>query len=124
MIPLTKSNKSNFMKNCSRPAHCGPFEVESSGELPSHSAGPEMMLLDGTVSKRVEVSRFLDKLGSIKDIPVGTCAMAYALPGTSEVIIIIFGETLYFGEQLSHSLLCPKSDKGKWQRSRGYAAPT
>ena len=59
-------------------------------EMDSHAdtctGGPEMILLDGTVLKRVEVLGFLEQFGSIKDIPVGTCVTAYEVPGTGEVI--------------------------------------
>ena len=66
-----------------------------------------MILIDGTVSKKVEVSGFTDDFGTIKDIPVGTCATAYDDPESGKTYILLFGESLYFGDKLSHSLLCP-----------------
>ena len=79
--------------------------------LDSHAdtctGGPDMILIDGTVSKRVEVSGFTDDFGTIKDIPVGTCATAYDDPESGKTYILLFGESLYFGDKLTHSLLCP-----------------
>ena len=71
------------------------------------AAGANMILLDGTVTKNAEVSPFLDKYESMSDIPIGTCVTAYDSPEDGSTNIIVFNETLYFRDQLSHSLLCP-----------------
>ena len=71
------------------------------------TGGPEFVLLEGTTSKMVEVSGFLEEFGPIKDIPVGTCATAYDDPETGDMVILLFGKMLYFGNRLSHTLFCP-----------------
>ena len=82
-----------------------------SGHMDSHvdtcAGGPEFVLMDGTTTKLVEVSGFNKKMGPLRDIPIGTCATAYNNPKTGQTYIILFGEMLYFGKRLTHSLLCP-----------------
>ena len=70
------------------------------------TGGPDMVLIDGTVSKRVEVSGFTNDFGTIKDIPVGTCATAYDDLESGKTYTLLFGKSLYFGDRLTHSLLC------------------
>ena len=70
------------------------------------TGGPEFILIDGTTSKKVEVSGFSEEFGPIKDIPVGTCATAYKDPHTGGVVVLLFGEMLYFGDRLLYSLFC------------------
>ena len=69
--------------------------------------GPDLIRIDGTVSKRVEVSGFTDNFGTIKDVLVDTCATAYDNPESGKTYILLFGKSLYFGDRLTHSLLCP-----------------
>ena len=84
---------------------------EGGGHLDLHAdtctGGPEFVLIDGTASKVVEVSGFSKEFGPIRDIPVGTCATAYDDPNIGSTVLLMFGEMLYFGERLDHSLLCP-----------------
>ena len=74
------------------------------------TGGPDMILIDKTVSKRVEVSGFTDDFGTIKDILVGTCATAYDDPESGKTCILLFGKSLYFGDRLAHSFLCPNQN--------------
>ena len=69
--------------------------------------GANMVLLDGTVTRHVKVSPFSDQYEAIKGVPIGTCATAYDSPEDGLTYIFVCNETLYFGDQLSHSLLCP-----------------
>ena len=48
---------------------------------------------------------FHDSLGSIKDVPVGTCITAVNLE--NETIIAVFLQSLYFGKSIENSLLPP-----------------
>ena len=90
---------------------------EGGGHLNLHAdtctGGPEFVLIDGTTSKVVEVSGFSKEFGPIRDIPVGTCATAYDDPDTGSTVLLMFGEMLYFGDRLSHSLLCPNQIRSK-----------
>ena len=92
--------------------------------LDSHAdtciGGPDMILIDGTVSKRVEVSGFTDDFGTIKDIPVGTCAATYYNPEPDKTYMLLFGKSLYFGNRITHSLLCPKHNLSQQERCGGY----
>ena len=86
-------------------------EKSEASHLDSHAdtctGGKNMVLIPGTSTKRVEVSGFSSDIGSIKGVPVGTCAMAYDDPSDGITYIIMFGECIYFGERMEHSLLCP-----------------
>ena len=48
-------------------------EEEGGGHMDSHAdrctGGPEFILIDGSTSKKVEVSGFSEEFGPIKDIP-------------------------------------------------------
>ena len=55
----------------------------------------------------ITFDRIFHDFGTIKDIPVGTCATAYNDPEFGKTYILLFGESLYFGDRLTHSLLCP-----------------
>ena len=66
-----------------------------------------MVLLEGSVTRHVEVSPFSSDYKSMKDIPIGTCATAFDCPEDGHTYIILFYQTLYFGDRLQHSLLCP-----------------
>eukprot|EP00590_Aulacoseira_subarctica_P006586 CAMPEP_0172433836 /NCGR_PEP_ID=MMETSP1064-20121228/69845_1 /TAXON_ID=202472 /ORGANISM="Aulacoseira subarctica , Strain CCAP 1002/5" /LENGTH=270 /DNA_ID=CAMNT_0013181965 /DNA_START=226 /DNA_END=1035 /DNA_ORIENTATION=+ len=43
----------------------------------------------------------------IKGVPIGTCATAYDHPDLQETIILCFTQSLYFGNQMEHSLINP-----------------
>jgi hypothetical protein len=43
----------------------------------------------------------------IKDIPVTTVATVYTDPSTGQQALLIFHETLFFGDRLQDTLLCP-----------------
>ena len=53
-----------------------------------------------------DVSPFHDQYEAMKGVPVATCATAYDFPdGTTA--ILIFHESLYFGQSMDHSLINP-----------------
>jgi hypothetical protein len=56
---------------------------------------------------KVNVSPFSDSYEAIKDIPIATVAMAWDDLETGEVIVLYIHEALYFGDNMSHMLLCP-----------------
>jgi hypothetical protein len=43
----------------------------------------------------------------LNDIPVGTCITAYDNPENGEVILLLFGQSLYLGDRMDHSLVNP-----------------
>jgi hypothetical protein len=50
---------------------------------------------------------FLGFIQSIKDIPIAMVASAWDEPGTGDVTVLYIHEALYFGDKMSHTLLCP-----------------
>ena len=84
--------------------------AESNCELDSHAdttaAGPNMILLEDQAISHVDVHPFSPEYAPVKDIPIGTCVTAYTDPN-GKVWLIYFHETLYFGDRLQHSLICP-----------------
>jgi hypothetical protein len=50
-----------------------------------------------------QVSGFSDTMTPLKDIPIVKGAIAYDIPKTGEVIILILNQALYLGENLSQS---------------------
>jgi hypothetical protein len=79
-------------------------------ELNSHAdtvvAGRNMVLLEAS-GETVQVSPYSPEYQPLSDIPIATCATAYDNPETGEVILLIFGQALYFGDRLATSLLSP-----------------
>ena len=81
-------------------------------ELDSHAdttvAGANMIFLDDMKNApTVSVQGFSDAYKPINDIPIGICATAYDCPTTGRVYILLFGSSLYFGDKMKSSLICP-----------------
>jgi hypothetical protein len=57
--------------------------------------------------EKATVHSFFDERKPFLDVPIGTIATAWVDPTTSEVLIIVMNEALYFGERLDHTLICP-----------------
>jgi hypothetical protein len=78
-------------------------------ELDSHVdmcvAGANTRVTDYTDTK-VSVSTFSDSYEAIKDVPIATVATAWDDPATGEVIVLYINEALYFGDKMSHTMLC------------------
>jgi len=54
-----------------------------------------------------QVSGFSDTMSPLKDIPIVKAALAFDVPETGEVLILIINQALYFGKNLSHMLINP-----------------
>lgn len=87
-----------------------PDDGEGRGELDSHAdttvAGANMVLLEETGVK-VSVSAFSPQHKAIKDIPIGSCALAYDDENTGNTYILVFNEMMYFGNKMPQSLINP-----------------
>jgi hypothetical protein len=46
-------------------------------------------------------------MAPMTDIPIVKAALAYDIPDTGKVIVLIINQALYFGDSLSHVLLNP-----------------
>jgi hypothetical protein len=69
-------------------------------------AGANTRVTDYTDTK-VSVSPFSDSHEAIKDVPIATVATACDDLATGDVIVLYIHEDLYFGDRMSHTLLCP-----------------
>ena len=79
-------------------------------ELDSHAdtfvAGANTVPLWYTDVK-VSVSPFIGEYTPLDDIPIASVATAWDNPSNGSTIILVINEALYFGNRMSHSLLCP-----------------
>ncbi len=83
----------------------------STCELDSHAdtciAGPNCRVLEYT-GYTVNVSGFSDKLhGPIENVPIVKAATAYDDPVTGVTYILVLGQSIYLGNDVQHTLLCP-----------------
>jgi hypothetical protein len=78
-------------------------------ELDSHTdmcvACANTRVMDYTDTK-VSVSPFSDSYQAIKDVPISTVAMAWDDSATGDLTVPYIHEALYFGDRMSHTLLC------------------
>ena len=90
----------------------GDHDLEGKSELDSHAdtcaAGSNMIMLERPeeVLRHVDVSPFSEEYEPIKQVPITTCATAWT-DDCGITFILIFGNTLFFGDRLRNSLICP-----------------
>ena len=68
-------------------------------------AGAAFLMLEDT-SMICNMGGFHNQMERIEGVAIVTCATAYDHPGLQETLILIFHESLYFGAELEHSLIC------------------
>ena len=91
----------------------GGTSVEGASELDSHAdttaARDNMVMLTNPeeVIHFVDVASFSEDYAPMKRIPIASCATAWTNPDNGRVFILVFHETLYFGNKLQQSLICP-----------------
>ena len=90
----------------------GGVDILNESHLDSHADAcaevSNFVLMDpNQIEGYVDVTPFSDKYAPLQDIPVATCVMAWTNPAIGKVFLLVFGQMLYFGDKLSHSLLCP-----------------
>ena len=78
-------------------------------ELDSHAdtcvAGSNCVVLEYT-GQKVKVSPFTEEYKPIEGVPIARCATAIDLNG-GETLILVINEALFFGNRMTHTLLCP-----------------
>ena len=83
---------------------------ESSCELDSHAdtcvAGSNCVML-GEPSRTVTVHPYSDEYKPMQNIPIGTAATVWVDPSNGANYLLLFHESIYFGNRLGHTLLCP-----------------
>jgi hypothetical protein len=79
-------------------------------ELDSHAdtcvGGSNTILLEPS-GETATVYSFSDERKPFGEIPIGTIATAFTSKDNGETFILLFPESLYFGDRLSTTLLCP-----------------
>ena len=79
-------------------------------ELDSHAdtivGGANCVLLKAG-NETATVHSFSHESKPFKHVPIGTIATAWVDPKSGETFILEFPESLYFGDRMSHTLLCP-----------------
>ncbi len=82
----------------------GPCELDSHGD--TCVAGSNCVVIEST-NQTVSVSAFTDTHEVIHDVPIVTAATAYDDPITGITYILILGQSIYMGDRMQTSLLCP-----------------
>ena len=79
-------------------------------ELDSHAdtnvGGANCVLIDDT-GEFATVHSFSSEQRPFNNVPIGTVATSWVDPLSGETFVLVFPQTLYFGDRMSHSLLCP-----------------
>ena len=87
-----------------------PRGVVTTCEMDNHAdttcCGPNFVPLSET-QYYCSVRPFTDSYEAMSNIPVCTCATAITVPATGETMILVFHQSLFFGDQLDHSLINP-----------------
>jgi hypothetical protein len=82
---------------------------EAKAELDSHAdttvAGSTCQILELT-EKSCDMFPFSDQYALMEKVPVAKVVTAYDHPETRETFILVFGQALYLGDKLDHSLSC------------------
>lgn len=66
--------------------------------------------------EKVNVYPFSDDLPSVREVPIATALTIWESPSTGEVWGLVLHETLYFGDRLQGSLLCPNQVRAAGHR--------
>ncbi len=84
--------------------------VHRTCELDSHAdtcvAGPNCIIIEYT-DQLVNISAFTDIHATFNNIPIVTAATAYDDPESGVTYILILHQTIYMGNKISNTLLCP-----------------
>ena len=72
----------------------------------THVGGANCVLMSRT-GEYATVHSFSNERKPFQDVPIGTVATSWVNPETGETFVLMFPETLFFGDRLDHSLLCP-----------------
>ena len=58
-------------------------------------------------NRTVDVTGFISDLGTVNEVSIASCAVAFDDPSTYSTVVIIFHQSLYFGDRLQNHLICP-----------------
>jgi hypothetical protein len=90
--------------------HQVPETKVANAELDSHAdtvvAGSTCRILELT-EKSCIVYPYSEKYDPIQNVPIAKVATAYDHPVSGETFILIFGQALFMGDTMEHTLICP-----------------
>ena len=102
--------KSSFIMDMSLLEDCVREEEHCRVELDSHvdtcCSGRNTVLLEET-TRKVNVRSFNPEHNSLDDILIGSCGGAYDCDETGETYLLVWHESLYFGDRLPVTLVNP-----------------
>ena len=67
----------------------------------------ENALILANHGKHVSVAPFISDLGKIDKVNIVTGAIAYDVPNSADIIILVVNQALYFPKNFLNNLLCP-----------------
>jgi hypothetical protein len=83
---------------------------EGKAELDSHAdttvAGSTCRVIEFT-EKSCDVFPFSESYEPLTQVPIAKVGTAFDNPTTGETYILVFGQALYLGDKLDHTLICP-----------------
>jgi len=99
----------------SQPRIAASIERQNEGsranaELDSHAdtvvAGSTCRILELT-NQSCEVYPYSDHYEPVTNVPIAKVATAYDHPVSGETYVLVFGQALYMGDHMEHTLICP-----------------
>ena len=81
------------------------FKVELDSHADTCCVGKNVLIVNET-HRTVNVTPFLQSLGTVRRVPIVTAAIAYDDPRSGEVFILIIHQALHF-TNMNHCLVCP-----------------
>jgi hypothetical protein len=75
--------------------------------MPKHAALATIVSFFNQSNVTVDVTPFLAGLGKAPDLLTGSCAVAYDDFETGEAVILVFHQSIYFGDKMDRALGCP-----------------
>ena len=99
--------------------NCEGIEEHCRVELDSHAdtccSGRNTVLLEET-TRKVNVRSFTPEHNSLDDILIGSCGGAYDCTETGETYLLVWHESLYFGDRLPVTLVNPNQVRAAGHR--------
>jgi hypothetical protein len=69
-------------------------------------AGKNMRMMEPT-GQKVNIAAYTDKVSQLTDVPIATAGTVFECPKTGALWLLVFNETLFLGDRLPNSLICP-----------------
>ena len=99
---MRQKSKSHTNKQVNHATVHGRIELDTHADITV--LGSNCIVL-GYTGKECEVSPYTDEYSPIQNVPVVTGATAWTIPQDGTLIILVFNEVLWMGDQLDHTLV-------------------